>query len=200
MSKNKLTGIALLIVLVASFTVLLSLGSGIYREKPPIPTAFTDTSGQPVFTQNDIEQGQLVWRSMGGHQLGSIWGHGSYVAPDWTADWLHREAQAWLSITAKQRFNRDFADLDTEQQAGLEKALRNDIRHNTVIEGAEDKTYVALSNTRIAAINQVMQHYLSLFGDDPELSSLREQYAMKEGTITDAEHRELLNAFLFWGA
>ncbi|ABI73089.1 nitric-oxide reductase large subunit [Shewanella frigidimarina] len=200
MSKNKLTGFALLIVLVASFTVLLSLGSGIYREKPPIPTAFTDTSGHPIFTENDIEQGQLVWRSMGGHQLGSIWGHGSYVAPDWTADWLHREAQAWLSITAKARFNRDFAELDSEQQAGLEKALRNDMRHNTVVESAEDKTYVTLSNTRVAAINEVTQHYLSLFGDDPALSSLREQYAMKEGTITDASHRELLNAFLFWGS
>lgn len=91
MSKQKLTAFALLIVLIASFTVLLSIGSEIYREKPPIPTAFTDVNGQLVFNENDIEQGQLVWRSMGGHQLGSVWGHGSYVAPDWTADWLHRE-------------------------------------------------------------------------------------------------------------
>ena len=37
-------------------------------------------------------RGRQVWQSIGGQQLGSIWGHGSYVAPDWTADWLHREA------------------------------------------------------------------------------------------------------------
>src|SRR3954464_13503611 len=29
-----------------------------------------------------------------GMQLGSIWGHGGYVAPDWSADWLYREAVA----------------------------------------------------------------------------------------------------------
>lgn len=86
MSSLRKTAIALLIVLIASFTVLLSLGSEIYREMPPIPDAFTSESGQTLYSKNDILRGQLVWRSMGGHQLGSIWGHGSYVAPDWSAD------------------------------------------------------------------------------------------------------------------
>ena len=200
MSKNKLTMIALLAVLIASFTVLLSLGSDIYREKPPIPSAYVDFNGQTVFSKDDIEQGQLVWRSMGGHQLGSVWGHGSYVAPDWTADWLHREAQAWLNITARQRYQQNFAALDPELQAGLEFALRNDIRHNSVVTQANGITQVSLSATRIAAIAEVTDHYLSLFGDDPKLTSLREQYAMKEGTIPSLERREQLNAFLFWGA
>jgi nitric oxide reductase subunit B len=200
MSKQRLTAIALLLVLIASFTVLLSIGSEIYREKPPIPTAFVDSQGQTLFSQNDIEQGQLVWRSMGGHQLGSIWGHGSYVAPDWTADWLHKEAQAWLDITAKQRFKIPFTQLNTQQQAGLEQGLREDIRRNTVVEQANGDTYITLSDTRIAAIKQVEQHYLALFGDDPELSSLREQYAMKEGTVPSLDRREKLNGFLFWGA
>lgn len=200
MSKQRLTAIALLLVLIASFTVLLSIGSEIYREKPPIPTAYVDSQGQTLFSKDDIEQGQLVWRSMGGHQLGSIWGHGSYVAPDWTADWLHKEAQAWLDITAMQRFNKDFAQLDSQQQAGLEQALREDIRRNTVVQQANGDTDITLSATRIAAIKQVEQHYLALFGDDPKLSSLREQYAMKEGTVPSLDRREKLNAFLFWGA
>ena len=200
MKKYKITAIALLVVLIASFTVLLSLGSEIYREKPPIPTAYVDASGQAVFSKDDVEQGQLVWRSMGGHQLGSIWGHGSYVAPDWTADWLHKEAQAWLDITAQRRFGQDFASLDPEVQAGLELALRKDVRHNTVVSLPNGETQVSLSATRIQAIKKVGQHYISLFGSDPELSSLREQYAMKEGTLPSLQRREKLNAFLFWGA
>lgn len=79
MSRQKFTLIALLLVLVASFTVLLSIGSEIYREKPPIADVYSDSQGQVVFSGKDIEQGQLVWRSMGGHQLGSVWGHGAYV-------------------------------------------------------------------------------------------------------------------------
>ncbi|QYJ90659.1 nitric-oxide reductase large subunit [Shewanella halotolerans] len=200
MNKQRLTAIALLIVLIASFSVLLSIGSQIYREKPPIPTAFTDVQGQPLFTQNDIERGQLVWRSMGGHQLGSIWGHGSYVAPDWTADWLHREAQAWLDITAKAQYGRSFNELDSIKKAGLEQSLRDDLRRNTLTTSANGEIRISLSETRIQAIGQVSDHYLSLFGDDPELSTLREQYAMKEGTVPDLERRQQLNAFLFWGA
>lgn len=200
MSKQRLTAIALLLVLIASFTVLLSIGSEIYREKPPIPTAFVNSQGQAIYTQDDVEQGQLVWRSMGGHQLGSIWGHGSYVAPDWTADWLHKEAQAWLDITATARYNLPFRDLNAEIQAGLEQALREDMRKNSVLTDPQGNVSITLSATRIEAIEQVGQHYLALFGDDPELSSLREQYAMKEGTIPDLARRQQLNAFLFWGA
>ena len=200
MSKQRLTAIALLLVLIASFTVLLSIGSEIYREKPPIPTAFVNEQGQALYTQDDIEQGQLVWRSMGGHQLGSIWGHGSYVAPDWTADWLHKEAQAWLDITAKNRYNLPFRELNSEVQAGLEHALRQDMRKNSVVDDTKGTITISLSDTRIAAINQVGEHYIALFGDDPKLSVLREQYAMKEGTVPDLARRQKLNAFLFWGA
>ncbi|GIU19073.1 nitric-oxide reductase large subunit [Shewanella colwelliana] len=200
MSKQRLTAIALIVVLIASFTVLLSIGSEIYREKPPIPTAFVNEQGSPIFTKNDIEQGQLVWRSMGGHQLGSIWGHGSYVAPDWTADWLHKEAQAWLDITAQARYNLPFNELNSQVQAALEQALREDIRANSVVTDPQGNSVITLSATRIQAIGQVVEHYLALFGDDHKLSVLREQYAMKEGTVPDLARREKLNAFLFWGA
>ncbi|TVL58527.1 nitric-oxide reductase large subunit [Shewanella algae] len=200
MSRQKFTLIALLLVLVASFTVLLSIGSEIYREKPPIADVYSDIQGQVVFSDKDIEQGQLVWRSMGGHQLGSVWGHGAYVAPDWTADWLHREAEAWLDIRAKETYNKPFNSLDKSTQAALEQALRDDLRHNTVTTDERGHTRVVLSDTRIAAMAQVSQHYQSLFGDDPALNELREAYAMKTNTIGSAERRQQLNAFLFWGA
>lgn len=58
---------------------------------PPIPSAVVTENGETIYTRADIQKGRQVWQSIGGHQLGSIWGHGSYVAPDWTADWLHRE-------------------------------------------------------------------------------------------------------------
>ncbi|WHI46717.1 hypothetical protein [Microbulbifer sp. VAAF005] len=195
MNKHKLTVIALFIVLTASFTVLLSLGSDIYREKPPIPVAYVDSGGQIVFSREDIERGQLVWRSMGGHQLGSVWGHGSYVAPDWTADWLHKEAQAWLDITAQRRYGENFSDLSPEIQAGLELRLRKDMRQNTANISATGETSVSLSTTRIQAIEKVSQHYISLFGSDPEKTALREQYAMKEDTVPLLERRKQLSAF-----
>ena len=76
------------------FGALLFFGYQVYQSKPPIPGLIGTASGQILYTGEDIERGQNVWQSIGGMQQGSIWGHGSYVAPDWSADWLHREAVA----------------------------------------------------------------------------------------------------------
>jgi nitric oxide reductase large subunit len=37
-----------------------------------------------LFDGNTIQNGQGVWQSLGGQEIGSIWGHGAYVAPDWS--------------------------------------------------------------------------------------------------------------------
>ena len=44
----------------------------------------------------DVLEGQQIWQSIGGQQVGSVWGHGALQAPDWSADWLHREAKMSL--------------------------------------------------------------------------------------------------------
>ncbi len=200
MSKIKVIAIALIIICISSFSVLLSIGREIYRDKPPIPAAFVDNNGHIIFSKQDIEQGQLAWRSIGGHQLGSIWGHGSYVAPDWTADWLHREAQAWLNITALKRYHQPFNLLSNEIKAGLEESLREDMRRNTVVTDSDGQTLITLSPTRVLAIKEISQHYISLFDRDPSLHKLRVEYAMKEGTLPDLHRRQELNAFFFWAS
>ena len=55
-------------------------------ERRQHPTARSSSPGE------QIQRGQQVWLAAGGQQQGSVWGHGAYVAPDWSADWLHREA------------------------------------------------------------------------------------------------------------
>jgi nitric oxide reductase subunit B len=91
MSFRKLW-IAFRLVVVLSFTVLGWTGFRIYQSAPPVPDRVVTSDGRQVLGPGDIYDGQNVWQSIGGMEVGSIWGHGSYVAPDWTADWLHREA------------------------------------------------------------------------------------------------------------
>ncbi len=75
----------LTIVVILSFVVLGYYGSEIYREAPPVPEKVVTTEGKVVFTGLMINNGKSVWQSTGGQQLGSIWGHGAYNAPDWSA-------------------------------------------------------------------------------------------------------------------
>jgi len=99
-------------------------GIKIYQEKPPLPDTVITTDGATIIPSGDILEGQSVWRAMGGMELGSIWGHGSYVAPDWTADWLHRECVFVLNDWAHQDFGGAFDALPSEQQAQLKDRLQ----------------------------------------------------------------------------
>ena len=93
-------------VLVVSFAVLGWIGTRIYQEMPPLPIRIVDTTGAVVVADGDIGRGQNVWQALGGMEVGSIWGHGSYVAPDWTADWLHRESRFILTEWSNAEFRK----------------------------------------------------------------------------------------------
>src|SRR5262245_61200590 len=115
----------------AAFFILGFWGREVYRQAPPIPEKVVTKSGATVFTKDDILTGQQVWQSTGGQQLGSIWGHGAYQAPDWSADWLHREATALLDLWANRDFGQPYKALDVEQQARLRFRLQAELRTNT---------------------------------------------------------------------
>ncbi len=80
----------LLFVLALAFGVLIFGGVLIHRDKPPVPERVATQDGRVLFTGDDIKAGQRHYFTRGGQHMGSIWGHGSYLAPDWSADYLHR--------------------------------------------------------------------------------------------------------------
>src|SRR5262245_40287009 len=95
--SNKRLWILLGTCVTLGFVILGFFGRAVYRHAPTIPERSVTTDGAVLAMREDILAGQQVWQSTGGQQLGSIWGHGAYQAPDWTADWLHREAETLLS-------------------------------------------------------------------------------------------------------
>lgn len=198
MSSTRKLWIGLALLLAVSFSVLLLAGGGIYRQAPPMPERVVTTEGTVIYTRADIEKGRQVWQSIGGMQLGSIWGHGGYVAPDWTADWLHREALALLDQYARSRFNAtDYQSLSEEQQAALRGRLETRIRVNTYDPASST---ITVDPERATAIAATAEHYERLFSDDPSMHALREAYAMRENPIPSAENRRALTAFFWWTA
>lgn len=183
-------------VFVLSFGALGYLGWQIYQSAPPIPSAVVSEGGEVLFTGEQVQRGQQVWLASGGQQQGSVWGHGAYVAPDWSADWLHREAVALQDLRARQ-VAADPQALSTAQRGAVAAALQEEMRRNTY-DAATGK--VTVSETRAKAIREVAAHYDGLFGGDASLAVLREQYAMRETTLTEPADRAALTAFFFWTA
>src|SRR5659263_299396 len=108
-----------LAVMTISFAILLYYGYEIYRQAPPIPDKVVTADGSVLFTGQDIKDGQNVWQSMGGQEMGTVWGHGAYQAPDWSADWLHKEAVFILEKLAMQTDNMSFEKITDERKAAL---------------------------------------------------------------------------------
>ncbi len=184
-------------VLIVTFSLLGYYGAEVYRTAPPIPDKIATAGGEVLYTHDSILDGQTAWQSVGGMQLGSIWGHGAYQAPDWTADWLHRELLNWLDVAAERAHGRPFADIDAAAQAVLRDRMKTEYRTNTY----NPATGVAtVSSTRADAIAKTALYYDQLFSDAPALHKTREHFAMKENTLPSAERRAQMMGFFFWTA
>ncbi len=196
MGQYKKLWYTLVAVLIGAFSILGYYGFEIYREAPPIPEKYVTENGETLFTKADILHGQTAWQTTGGMQLGSVWGHGAYQAPDWTADWLHRELVNWLDIVANKEYGKPFADLSEDQQTLLKAHLVKEYRKSKVDKNGE----VVISADRLQAINQTAQYYINLYGDEPTLHGTRENFAMKENTLPNLQDRQDLARFFFWTA
>jgi len=184
-------------VFVLSFAVLAWVGREIYVAAPPIPAKVVAADGSVLFTGEAVRRGQQVWLAAGGQQLGSVWGHGSYVAPDWSADWLHREAVGLREQLAERLYGRAFESLGVEQQAAIDARVQKEFRTNTYDPGTGA---IAVSTDRASAIRSVSAHYLDLFGDTASFDGLRELYAMTANTVPGPTDRAALTAFFFWSS
>ena len=195
--KTSRLWIAFIVVMAASFSVLGYYGVEIYHKAPPIPDKIITTEGEVLFTAQDIKDGQNIWQSIGGQELGSIWGHGSYQAPDWTADWIHREAEYILDIWSQRDFGQSYKDLDNANQAFLQVKLQEDIRKNTFDESAKT---ITVSTDRAKGISKAKDYYSGLFTNDPAFDGLRDSYAIPLNSIKTKERMDKMNAFFFWAS
>ncbi len=174
-----------------SFAILGWVGSEIFRQVPPIPKSVVTTDGRILIPADDVLDGQNVWQAMGGMQVGSIWGHGSYVAPDWTADYLHREAVFILDKWSAAEFGKQYAQATTEQQAVLRQRLQDLVRTNTYDEATGKITVAPI---RAEAFEDNLAHYTDVFVNGSE------EYAIQKGAQSDPVRLRKLTAFFFWTA
>ena len=177
-------------VVALSFIVLIWIGTEVYQTQPPIPeNVIVKETGEVLYTKEAIQIGQNVWESIGGMEVGSIWGHGSYVAPDWTADWIHKEAVFMLEAWSQRDFQTNYDALDVEKKAALKARLIKDIKTNTY--NKSDGT-ILISESRLAAIQSNIKHYTTIFSEG------KAEYAIPKGALVDPDKLQKLNAFLFW--
>ncbi|MGB4268512.1 MAG: nitric-oxide reductase large subunit [Spirochaetota bacterium] len=200
MIKNQIK-IVLLFVLILCFGVLIFGGYMIKREKPPIPEAIITEEGKTIITSRDIMDGQQYYLSRGGHHIGTIWGHGSYLAPDWSADYLHRMglyiAARYLGLDADNARNftqNDYDALDDVKKAQINALVTQEIKKNRF---NPETRNLLFTRYQAEAFEYLTLYYSTLFKNG------NESMGLQPGIIqTDKDGRKVTSFFcwLAWAA
>mgnify|MGYP000271129107 CR=1 FL=1 len=91
---------AVVLTFIFGFFILGLMGYKTYTGQPPIPDRVGGTDGKVVYAGEDVRAGQKVFLKNGLMQYGSVFGHGGYLGPDYTADYLRRSATSVLKRRA----------------------------------------------------------------------------------------------------
>src|SRR6266511_3725397 len=121
---------ATILVMIGGFSVLSVITVLTYTNAPPIPGRVTDTAGATLFDGPTILRGQEVFLKYGLMEHGTLWGHGAYLGPDYSAEYLHRLAEICNDLHSRERFGRPFTELPVEDSEVAASLTRRDLRVN----------------------------------------------------------------------
>ena len=171
---------AALVVLVGFFVMGL-LAYRTYDAKPPIPQRAVDPQGKVLYTSQDVSKGQQVFLHNGLMEYGSVFGHGAYLGPDYTADYLRRAA-----ISVERAYGEGGAGPDSARRQTVE-----DFRTNRFDEESGTTRYSA---AQARAFEQLVGYYSRFFSEPTTKNGLR------KSAITDPQDLRQLTAFFAWSA
>ena len=168
-----------LLVVLCGFFVLGLLAYRTYVASPPVPSRVVDPGGATLFTGRDITAGQRVFLHNGLMEYGSAFGHGAYLGPDYTADYLRR---------ASNLTRESFGGSDSDSAA---RRTIEDFRTNRY----DGKTHtLVFSRAQTQAFRRLVPHYSRFFSDP------KTEHGLLPHAITDPRQLRQLTAFFAWTA
>ena len=151
-----------------------------YQEQPPLPGRVVAASGETLMTRADILDGMNVFERYGVMEYGTVYGHGAYLGPDFTADYLHREAQFLL-----QRY------FHTGAPESAQSSVASELHTNTYNAAADTLTW---SDARADAHQMLVEHYQRMFSADYPAAGLQAR------AIPSRDQTRKMAAFFAWTA
>src|SRR5512136_2345806 len=121
---------SVIIVLVIGFSVLIWMAVRAHRDAPPIPEKAVGPSGETIFSREEILSGQEVFLRYGLMENGTIWGHGAYLGPDFSATYLHTLVTDTQEARARQQYQKSYADLTLTDRTAVDVFVQTVLKQN----------------------------------------------------------------------
>jgi len=182
---------SVIIVLIIGFAVLIWMAVKAHQDAPPIPEKVVGPSGETIFTRDDILDGQEVFLKYGLMENGTIWGHGAYLGPDFSAEYLHTLAMDANEHLAKQYYNRNFSELTSTERAAVGAEVQQLLKQNRYKPGNGVLVYTP---PEIASFQKQIAKWTEYFSQP----TLNRGLLIKH--INDPKELQQLTAFFAWTA
>ena len=178
-------------VMIFGFVILIAITALGYHNAPPIPAKVVDAHGTTLFTGEDISAGQGIFLKYGLMDNGSVWGHGAYLGPDYSAEALHQMGKDAAAAMAQHQYGEPFAKLDPAQQASVQALVAVSLKVNRY-DAATDT--LSLTPAESQAWNQQVAYWTDYF-KHPKANG-----GLKPGLISDPTELHQFSAFVAWAA
>ncbi len=182
---------SVILVMVIGFSVLIWMTTTTYRDAPPIPEKVVSPTGETVFTGEDILAGQEVFLKYGLMENGSIWGHGAYLGPDFSAEYLHTLAIDAGELLAKQIYNRPPSQLTPAEQAAINAEVHHLLKQNRY--DVKTKALVFTPSEATSYRNQIVKW--TTYVSEPAVNR-----GLLKNHMSDPKELQQLTAFFAWTA
>lgn len=180
-----------ILILVLGFTVLIALTVKTYNDAPPIPERVEGPSGETIFLRDDLLAGQQVFLKYGLMENGTIWGHGGYLGPDFSAEYLHTLTRDTREFFARERFKRSFADLDTIQRRAIAAGAQQLLKENRY---DPQRQILRFTSPEVSSFQSQLRKWGNYFSAPGNSAGLPEAY------VEDPAEIRRLVAFFAWTA
>jgi nitric oxide reductase subunit B len=121
---------AVLLVMILGFSLLTLVTVKTYAGAPPIPGRVVDAGGNLLFTGDAIRGGQDVFFKYALMEHGTLWGHGAYLGPDYSAEYLHRLAETGRDTLARRTYGAAYRDLPQGRALEIAETLKLQLKEN----------------------------------------------------------------------
>jgi nitric oxide reductase subunit B len=179
------------VTLLVGFSVLIFISAKAYRDAPPIPEKVVGPSGKVIFTKQDILEGQAVFLKYGLMENGTIWGHGAYLGPDFSAAYLHTLAVHAGEKLARERYHAGLEQLTGSEQNAVRDEARRLLKENRY---DPDTRTLAFTGFEADSFARQIREWAAHFSDPGRSGGLKTRY------IDDPEELRDLTAFFAWTA
>ncbi len=182
---------AVVIVMLSGFALLSLVTVKTYQGAPPIPATIVDATGKRLFTGEDIQHGQDVFLKYALMEHGTLWGHGAYLGPDYSAEYLHRTVEIGRDTLAQAKYGKNLEALDEAQRIEIGEALKHELKQNHY--DASTAT-LRLTTVEAASFRGQIEEWRNYFGGATPAPGL------PKGFITDEAELRDLTAYFAWAA